>query len=195
MKTVIAICDNAKCGALFTAPNLMNISGNARIQFKGAKLGPCPNCGSYGSVPDGIYGLIDEAIELTEGPKESFEILQQIQKLLLDFKDNPVDRDKVVEKIKVVSPSFAEKLSEFKNASYHTWIQTILTIIGFLITAYQMGKSDKDDIKDQVILELVKQKNTPTVINNYYNGPKIQRNDKCPCNSGKKYKKCCLQEK
>ena len=22
--------------------------------------------------------------------------------------------------------------------------------------------------------------------------PKIQRNEKCPCGSGKKYKKCCL---
>jgi uncharacterized protein YecA (UPF0149 family) len=24
------------------------------------------------------------------------------------------------------------------------------------------------------------------------NGPKIGRNDACPCGSGKKYKKCCL---
>ena len=24
-------------------------------------------------------------------------------------------------------------------------------------------------------------------------GPKIGRNDKCPCGSGKKYKKCCSQ--
>jgi len=24
-------------------------------------------------------------------------------------------------------------------------------------------------------------------------GKKISRNDKCPCNSGKKYKKCCYQ--
>ena len=32
------------------------------------------------------------------------------------------------------------------------------------------------------------QKNAKTVINK---GPKIGRNDPCPCGSGKKYKKCC----
>ncbi len=26
----------------------------------------------------------------------------------------------------------------------------------------------------------------------YHSGPKIGRNDPCPCGSGKKYKKCCL---
>ena len=26
----------------------------------------------------------------------------------------------------------------------------------------------------------------------YHAGPKVGRNDPCPCGSGKKYKKCCL---
>ena len=29
-------------------------------------------------------------------------------------------------------------------------------------------------------------------INEYHPGPKVGRNDPCPCGSGKKYKKCCI---
>jgi len=29
----------------------------------------------------------------------------------------------------------------------------------------------------------------------YQPGPKVGRNDSCPCGSGKKYKKCCLGKK
>ena len=28
-----------------------------------------------------------------------------------------------------------------------------------------------------------------------HTGPKVGRNDPCPCGSGKKYKKCCLNKK
>ncbi len=28
----------------------------------------------------------------------------------------------------------------------------------------------------------------------YHAGPKVGRNDSCPCGSGKKYKKCCLSK-
>jgi preprotein translocase subunit SecA len=34
--------------------------------------------------------------------------------------------------------------------------------------------------------------NTATIIPIKRDGPKVGRNDPCPCGSGKKYKKCCL---
>ena len=37
------------------------------------------------------------------------------------------------------------------------------------------------------------EKATPEV-NVYHPGPKIGRNDPCPCGSGKKYKKCCIDK-
>ena len=49
-----------------------------------------------------------------------------------------------------------------------------------------LNKQDPEDISDLV------QKLEPQTVN--YEEPKIGRNDSCPCGSGKKYKKCCLQE-
>ena len=35
---------------------------------------------------------------------------------------------------------------------------------------------------------------TTPAINEYHPGPKVGRNDPCPCGSGKKYKKCCIDK-
>lgn len=40
--------------------------------------------------------------------------------------------------------------------------------------------------------EVAKELHPETTI---HTGPKIGRNDPCPCGSGKKYKKCCLNKK
>jgi hypothetical protein len=47
-------------------------------------------------------------------------------------------------------------------------------------------------IYDEYIDELYKNDNQQTTIVN--KEPKINRNDNCPCGSGKKYKKCCINE-
>lgn len=66
-------------------------------------------------------------------------------------------------------------------------------------------KDDPDDLfgrKEESIFDRLSNKNKKTV---YYkrvgaqpikkNGPKIGPNDPCPCGSGKKYKKCCMNKK
>lgn len=45
-----AICD--RCGALFPVPNPFD--GFAHITMVGNAAGPCPVCGGYGHIPDGV---------------------------------------------------------------------------------------------------------------------------------------------
>jgi len=40
-------------------------------------------------------------------------------------------------------------------------------------------------------VENVKEHKAKTIVNE---GPKVGRNDPCPCGSGKKYKQCCGKE-
>ena len=35
---------------------------------------------------------------------------------------------------------------------------------------------------------------SPEVVTFVRDGPKIGRNDRCPCGSGKKFKKCCIEK-
>jgi SWIM/SEC-C metal-binding protein len=50
----------------------------------------------------------------------------------------------------------------------------------------RIAENQPEDLDD------LEQKLNPDTVE--YNGPKIGRNDPCPCGSGKKYKKCCLTE-
>ncbi len=54
---------------------------------------------------------------------------------------------------------------------------------------YGYNREKHDKHHDQIELPDYEQQNTP-----YQNSPKIGRNELCPCDSGKKYKKCCLNK-
>ena len=194
MNTVIAICENKQCETIFTIPNLLDVKGSTKIQFTGSKLGPCPKCGSFGKIPDGIYQMINNSLELIKGPQESIDTLLKIKQILQSFTTkSEVSKEEVIDSIQELSPTFAEKFSEFKNASFHTWIQTLIAIIGLAILIQQTYfKGNDDEIKDKIIYDLIKQNSAkPQPISVTV---KIQRNNPCPCESGKKYKKCCLNK-
>jgi hypothetical protein len=58
MPALAAICDN--CGTVF--PSGFAVEGTGSGMFTGNKSGPCPDCGSMGSVPDGLYQFADNAL-------------------------------------------------------------------------------------------------------------------------------------
>lgn len=51
------------------------------------------------------------------------------------------------------------------------------------------SKTDLDEIPNKLVEKMVDETN-----NNLINYDKVGRNDPCPCGSGKKYKKCCLDK-
>jgi hypothetical protein len=56
-----AICDS--CGAVF--PSGFALGGGASAFFSGSKSGPCPRCGLMGSIPDGLYEVVDDVLRIT----------------------------------------------------------------------------------------------------------------------------------
>ena len=63
MALVPVICDS--CSVIWGAENIFAGSG-ANIQMTGNKVSPCPNCGSVGSIPDGVYELQDDTLKVVE---------------------------------------------------------------------------------------------------------------------------------
>ncbi|RDK82540.1 SEC-C metal-binding domain-containing protein [Marinirhabdus gelatinilytica] len=199
MNGVIAYCENKKCGTIFSVPNLIGGPGSANIEFKNTRLGPCPNCGSSGLVPDGVYEYFDKAISFVRGPKESVEKLLELKQLILGFKENPKSKDEIVKEVQKISPNYAQTIQKAPDIDIHKWIATILAILTAAILVQQTYfKGSDDEIKDKVIEQLLNQNKTlieqtkPQPVNVNI---KIGRNDKCHCGSGLKYKKCCINKK
>ncbi|MEM5541059.1 SEC-C metal-binding domain-containing protein [Olleya sp. AS48] len=198
MSGIIAFCENNNCGAVFEVSNLVGGKGSMTMKFTNTRLGPCPNCGSGGLVPDGVYEYFNEVVSFVRGPKSSVEKLLELKELILNFKNNPKSKNDVVKEVEKISPEYASTIKNAPDIDYHKWIVTILAILTAAILVQQTYfKGNDDEIKDKVIEQLLNQNQTlieqtkPKPINVSI---KIGRNDKCHCGSGIKYKKCCLKK-
>ncbi len=59
-----AFCTNPACGTFFFADRVVGVpdGSQARINVTNFGVGPCPKCGDFGAVPDGVYSLVDATI-------------------------------------------------------------------------------------------------------------------------------------
>jgi len=200
---VPAICNN--CGLLF--PSSFEVGNAFNITFSGCGSGPCPKCGAKGHIPDGVYNFIDNTIQLLSGPSRTVTELEQLAKILKGAKENKSSFEEINNSISEEVP----ELSSFKDllpktrAELYAFISIILTIINILLTQKPESKNNKIEI-NQVVNVIYQQqapsgvipKKPPSYYKEYLNRnaiekTKIGRNDHCPCGSGKKYKKCCLE--
>lgn len=201
MSTFVAFCENQSCGAIFPAPNLIGGEGTATIQMTDTRYGPCPSCGGYGLIPDGVYRYANNVVEFLRGPQESLAALQKVQKLLASIRGQGLTRDEILSQVRDVSPRVASAMEITPSiAITQQWIQIVIALVtlAILIQTTYFKKSDQELEKlfiEHLLrenVELRQQKSTPQKGLTYRRPTaKVQRNDPCPCGSGKKSKRCC----
>ncbi len=194
MNNLIAFCENTSCGTVFEYPNLIGGEGSATIHMTNTKVGPCPKCGSVGIVPDGVYKYANNVIDFLTGPSSSIEVLKKIESILKNAKKGKHSKEEVLAEIEKTSPDTAQALKDVSSGN--TLIQWLMLIFAIITVAIQVHTSyfKKDtNLQDKVIEYLLDENNKLQNNTQTYKkeGPIIQRNDPCPCGSGKKYEKCC----
>jgi hypothetical protein len=134
MAKVPVICDS--CQAFFVTESFLG--GDARsVTLVGNKIGPCPNCGKTGSVPDGTYDFIGSTIKLLSGTAQSVSQLQRLEVLLRQARAQNATADEISKKVTKELPELT-KLADLlpqTRAELYAFIALILTIIGLLIQA------------------------------------------------------------
>jgi len=182
MNELIAFCENQNCKSIFSVTNFIGGNGNISIQLQNTRFGPCPNCGSYGLIPDGLYKYFDKSISFVRGPKESLDKLLSVKKLILEYRDQQKTKDEILHKVKEMSPEYGQAIQNAPDIDYHKWIGTILAILTAAILVQQTYfKGNDDEIKDKIIEQLlIQNKNLTEKIqpNNSLNKNKIGRNEK-----------------
>ena len=199
-----AVCDT--CGTIFPSP-LDILAENVGLVNIGA--GPCPKCGGGGSIPDGIYSFIGNAILLLSDRTRTKSELQKLADILTEARQKQTTTQELSEKIQNELPelsSLKDILPKTRTELY-AFALIILTIITILIASWGRDHTPKIEI-NQVVNVLyenqdgVQQPNgavrkdikIENKAENIKKG-KIGRNQPCPCGSGQKYKKCCLDKK
>ncbi|MFQ5585475.1 MAG: SEC-C metal-binding domain-containing protein [Thermodesulfobacteriota bacterium] len=195
MPHIPAFCDN--CGAAFSSGIVIENSLN--VTLSGNKSGPCPACGSMGTIPDGVFTVTGNIIKLLAGPQRTIEQLQHLARVISDARKYVKEPNTTANKIKLEAPelsSIVDALPKTRSELY-SFLTVILMAIGVVIAVYGSYKDrepTEDEIQkmiDQSIKQAIEESKSPKVLQPYKEKPKPGRNTPCPCGSGKKYKKCC----
>jgi len=205
--SIPAICH--QCGGLF--PSGIAVADSASVQVERVSWGPCPACGGNGSVPDGVYAsVLPQVLRLLTAPGVTVQHLKQLQATLERVRDEArggqgVDPAKLAAAVREqapVGPGIAAEIPKVDRNYVVAFITMILTAIGLVLAAIPLLKAAAEhpagpssvNVTVQEVFEKINadsaaraQKRTPV----RRTGHKVGRNEPCPCQSGKKYKKCC----
>lgn len=186
MPRIPAFCEN--CKLIF--PSLINVENSTNIRFE--KFGiSCPRCGHRASIPDGVYDVIGNTINLVIGSSLSKQKIQEYKSLIEQLKSENPTYENVKEEIQKNSPelnSLINFLPKNKNELY----AFLALIVATLSLINQYGDDEKSVNVTNVINHYntynIENKSTTTIKTD--KNKKMRRNEKCFCGSGLKYKKC-----
>lgn len=140
-----------------------------------------------------VSDLIDlQAIELTSQITELFhhglvfkEIVGNLSDCMIEIAD-----ESIINRMKPLFENTIDRYDYYRD-KWHYYRTSNRDIFGHKIvdkeSSYQEVKETYDDVDNESSYEEVVE-TTPLPVEK----PKVGRNDPCPCGSGKKYKKCCL---
>ena len=192
----VAFCENPNCGAIFESTGLIDVAGTATVHIKNSRVGPCPACGGTGRIPDGVYEYTNRVVSLLSGPETTVEILRQVQKVLKSAQANNASKVDVEREIANVSPSVAQAFKSAPSSdNVLQWLSVLIALVALVIQIHTSYFKDDDlekAFRNQLLEENRVLRQQIAKEHPYQREqPKLQRNQPCPCGSGKKYKKCC----
>ncbi|MCC8256646.1 SEC-C metal-binding domain-containing protein [Vibrio campbellii] len=200
MPVIPAFCDN--CGTPF--PSGIFAENCLQMTMTGNRSGPCPKCGGMGSVPDGVFNVLGNAIEIINAPSKTIEQLQRYAQVLDEAKEQRLSREEVKQKINEEVPEFSS-VSQYlpkSRSELYAFLALIVSILAYVTPLMMsddgMSESDVESLINNSVQQMLMQQEIERLSreNKELKGfefSKPSRNSDCSCGSTKKYKNCCGQ--
>lgn len=143
MALVPVFCDNPACQTVWASAGV--IGGNATsIRMTGNKVGPCPNCGGMGSVPDGVYNLVDDTLEIVSLASGGLSI-DALQRLIGSVRRASTTNESAAAfkaRVAAETPDLAPVVNVFmrqssSSGSFQQQLVTFLTILTVILAYLQ----------------------------------------------------------
>jgi hypothetical protein len=179
---LLALCE--QCSTVFTADNIIGGSGDVTFTLTDTSVGPCPNCGGMGRVPDGDYRMVKDTVQLLRG--RSPEQLLRLVNVLQTYRDAP-DLD---DRVRTEVPELAAALQQDGTVDWKFWLPVLVAVLLFLLGPKYASMFEKPDPSLQEIVQILEREASPTSAPTPEVSNKTPRNAPCPCGSGRKFKRC-----
>jgi len=195
-----AFCD--RCGAVF--PSGFVFEDCTNITLSGNTAGPCPVCGGSGHIPDGVFNFLGDTVEILSAPQRTVDELTQLATIIGNAQRSGASREEVSQQIQEQLPQLSGIASLLPASRAELYSFLTLLIATIALAAQLVGGSTKPSnvTVNNVINYVYSQPattaapaSTPalgaSVATPVSSCRKVGRNEKCPCGSGLKYKRCC----
>jgi hypothetical protein len=147
MTTVPVICDDPACGTLWGSTNFISVEAPQLI-LAGNKIGPCPRCGGVGSIPDGEFKVIDDALEVVRSADLPPDVLQSLIDVLQAHAAGSATDAEVIERVEADAPGLASVVKDFlAKSDPASWLTLLVTI---LLAMSQPTAPSASDIANEI---------------------------------------------
>jgi hypothetical protein len=153
-----AVCDN--CGTLFPSP--IEAGKSAKLTFVECKAGPCPRCGSYGHIPDGVYDFIENTIRLFSESRKKSE-LERLARILRKARDEGASLDQIGTSIQKEAPGISslKDLLPKSRSDLYAFLSIVISLISLIL---QMKCPDHPKVEVNQVVNVIYQDTRPTEI-------------------------------
>ena len=156
MPVIPAFCD--RCGTAFGSG--IFVENCLSVNMSGNKSGPCPKCGSMGTILEGIFNISKDAITILSAPLWTFEKLRQLSSILKESKDKKYSHDQVVERVNEETPELNGLVSALPRTrielyAFLTMLLVIVTIVMSQYSSEAPTQSQNQNVLDQAIENLL----------------------------------------
>lgn len=131
-------CDNPTCGTVWATTSM--IGGDAaHITMTGNKVAPCPACGGVGSVPDGVYNLVDDTLQVVSTATQglSADALQRLIESLRKAASSGESAQSFAQRVEAEAPDLAPVVQVLVQQSggqnWQQWTVLVLTLLTVLL--------------------------------------------------------------
>lgn len=139
-RTIVAIalvpvfCDNPACRTVWATGGFIGGSGATHISITNSKVGPCPNCGGMGSVPDGVYNLVNDALEVVSTSSGlGKDGLERLIASVRQASQTHESREAFDKRVATESPDLVPVVKVFMDqVRGGTWEQRLVTVLAIL---------------------------------------------------------------
>ncbi len=159
----------------------------------------------------GLRDLLGEAVEERYRRREgdlSAEVMRHLERVVMlqvidtQWKDHLLSMDHLKEGIGLRGYGQREPLTEYKREGFDLFsemVERVKATVAEWLLKVQMVREGAPEMRNPWV-HAIESRGELTATNApqearrpaFTSGPKVGRNDPCPCGSGKKYKKCCL---
>jgi hypothetical protein len=121
------------CGLEWADSSAIEVSGTATgITMVGSRVGPCPRCGGWGRIRDGVYDFVDGAISAIRAVDPTR--LVPVRDVLRQAKDERITPEQAAEQIVVSVPeleSLVRAMQSWRDPKW--WIMALLAVLAVVI--------------------------------------------------------------